>query len=551
MTWIADFGLAKSGDDGLTEPGDILGTLRFMAPNGSGARGTAAPTSTRWARPCTRCWRCRPAFESADRLQLIEQIGREEPRRPRAIDPAIPRNLETIVLKAMAKAASARYATAGEMAEDLRRFQAGESILARRAGPAERLWRWGRRNVLAASLAAAVLVTMTVGVVATAISAGREHRMRIQADIARKVAERSVIELREARSEESTFLRAIAADRERLARDAANHRTEDSLDALYAQHAAFQRKTGRKPDAIETALARRALNAGRPDRLLQAACDLADCLPRAEGGTEPGDLDAPEAGRVADLVVETLGQAILAGLRDEGYGLGYMLENHAHFRVIHQHPGFQSLLRTTTWADRHHGNGEALKFTQHQAHIESCALTADGKQALTVGADRTARLWDTAEGTPIFPPFEHPAALRGVAIAARGDLAAVGCNDGAVYLWSLKDGKPAGRLVGHAGPVHGVGWTPDGKKIVSVGADGKVRVWDAEKRTQQFCLEGHGSEIIDLAMIRDGRHAVTAGDDQTVRVWDIEAGRAVNGPLIGHRGRVWSVAAYPDARRTS
>ncbi len=88
----------------------------------------------------------------------------------------IPRDLETIVLKAMAKEPSARYASASAMSEDLRRFLAGEAIRARRTGPVEQLWRWSRRNPLAASLAAAVAVMGLVVVVGTMISARREAR---------------------------------------------------------------------------------------------------------------------------------------------------------------------------------------------------------------------------------------------------------------------------------------------------------------------------------------------------------------------------------------
>ena len=108
----------------------------------------------------------RPAFDSSDRLKLIEQIKTEEPARPRSLDGRIPRDLETIVLKAIEKDPEARYPTAEAMAEDLRRFLADEPIRARQVSAAERYWRWARRNPVIAVLGGvltALLVAVTIG----------------------------------------------------------------------------------------------------------------------------------------------------------------------------------------------------------------------------------------------------------------------------------------------------------------------------------------------------------------------------------------------------
>src|SRR5207248_10695662 len=86
-----------------------------------------------------------PAFEDTNRARLVERVQREEPVRPRKLDPKIPRDLETIVLKAMAKEPARRYQTAGELAEDLRRFLADRPVKARRSSAVERAWRWCRR----------------------------------------------------------------------------------------------------------------------------------------------------------------------------------------------------------------------------------------------------------------------------------------------------------------------------------------------------------------------------------------------------------------------
>jgi tetratricopeptide (TPR) repeat protein/serine/threonine protein kinase len=145
--WVTDFGLAKADEtDELTDPGDIVGTLCYMAPERF--RGEANARTDVYGLGITlyELLALRPAFAQAPRAQLIERVTQEEPRRPRKIDPRVPRDLETIVLKAMAKDSSDRYPKAQALADDLRQFLADRPIQARRTLWLERVWRWCRRN---------------------------------------------------------------------------------------------------------------------------------------------------------------------------------------------------------------------------------------------------------------------------------------------------------------------------------------------------------------------------------------------------------------------
>src|SRR5262249_53189100 len=150
--WITDFGLAKASDDGLTQTGDILGTIRYMAPERFRGEGDGRADVYALGLTLYELLTLRPAFDSPDRLQLIEQIKAEDPPRPRALDARIPRDLETIVLKAMAKDPQGRYPSADALGEDLRRFLADEPIRARRVGALERAWIWAKRRPAAAAL---------------------------------------------------------------------------------------------------------------------------------------------------------------------------------------------------------------------------------------------------------------------------------------------------------------------------------------------------------------------------------------------------------------
>lgn len=162
--WLADFGLARQ-DDGpaLTETGRFLGTLRYAAPerlNGhADARGDIYGLGTtlyEWAVG-------QPAFAGGDTARLTQQIASDEPAHPRRINSKIPRDLETVILKAMAKDPARRYQTASELADDLRRVVSFEPIRARRIGPLGRLRRWAGRNPVIAALLLSLILVMTSG----------------------------------------------------------------------------------------------------------------------------------------------------------------------------------------------------------------------------------------------------------------------------------------------------------------------------------------------------------------------------------------------------
>ncbi len=177
--WVTDFGLAKvEGSEGPTQTGDIVGTLRYMPPERFD--GWSDPRSDVYSLGVTlyELLTLRPAFEGPNRARLLEHVLHDPPAPPRAHDPNIPRDLETIVLKAMAKEPSDRYATAQALAEDLTRFLQDRTITARRAGAAERAWRWCRRNPLVAALAASVaalVLALAAGSTATALWLGRSR----------------------------------------------------------------------------------------------------------------------------------------------------------------------------------------------------------------------------------------------------------------------------------------------------------------------------------------------------------------------------------------
>ena len=236
--WVTDFGLAQvTGDAGLTITGEMLGTLRYASPEQVLARrGIVDHRSDVYSLGATlyELLTLHPPFDGRDRNELIRQIADDDPASPRALDPSIPVELETIVLKALRKEPADRYAAAQEMADDLQRFVDGRPILARRPTLSERLRTWSRRHpAIVASGMAALILLSAASLVSTVIvrreqaktlaeqkkaeaAFHREHQRAEEAEARFRLARRAVDELIRASEEELAHRPGMEGLRKRL-----------------------------------------------------------------------------------------------------------------------------------------------------------------------------------------------------------------------------------------------------------------------------------------------------------------------------------------------
>ena len=191
VVYVTDFGLARAlHAENVTQPGDLTGTLRYVPPERFAGQVGQAGDIYSLGLTLYELLALRPAFEDGDRSRLIRRITQEEPRQLRTVEPQVPRDLDTIVSKATAHDPKHRYASAAELADDLRCFLEDRPVQARRIGLAERLWRWSRRNPAVASLTVvsmllllAVAIVANVGYVRTrrALEGERRERARTEA----------------------------------------------------------------------------------------------------------------------------------------------------------------------------------------------------------------------------------------------------------------------------------------------------------------------------------------------------------------------------------
>ncbi len=573
---VADFGLAKltGSDSGLTHSNSVLGSPSYMAPEQAEGRSRdVGPAADVYALGTIlyESITGRPPFRGATVLETLALVKSAEPVPPSRLQPSVPRDLETVCLKCLAKSPPRRYATAEALAFDLRRFLEHAPILARRTGPAGRLWRWCRRTPGLAGLDAALpalLLPVAVVAPAAALRSRRDlylARMNNVAQAWDTSNVRQVVELLEPYRHDPWWLDqrrfewyywwrqahvargTLVGHRERIVAVCYSHDGATLATAAGSTVMLWDPANGTRGAVLEGHVQSVIALAFSPDdaTVASAGDDAFIMLWDRRTGSPKGKLTGHD-GRVAALEFSADGGTLVA----------------ARFDDVTQ------CFDLATGAPAPAVQGTAVRDDTIPAddHPPAVAL-APGGWAVGVGVkDGTVTLRRV-----VLPPLaggagrpgtgsEHPWAaeklrispvrstVRSLAFSHDGRYVAVGYENKTIVVRDLTTGRevcPA--LIGHDGTPWSLSFSPDAKLLVSGALDNSVILWELSRGRLRTRFRGHANQVQCVAFAPDGKTAASGASDYLVKLWDVSD----DGPrdvLEGHTMAVESVAFSPDGR---
>jgi eukaryotic-like serine/threonine-protein kinase len=470
----------------------------------------------------------RPPHVGATPLETLRQARDFDPPSPRSLSPNIPRDLATICQKCLTREPTRRYADGAALAEDLRRFLAGEPIAARPIGSLERTWKWARRRpgqataLSAMALAAAVLV---IG--------GTWYSIRLGEALEQTIVQRGLIEIQKTDINNQKNALAALVDRQR--------RDLFTLQLNQAE-ALLQRAPHQSRRLLEdTALC--------PPDLRDYAWGLMMRRASQERRTLLG-----HTGPISTAVAGPNGTLVTAAFDDHVYRWNTQLaktEPDTPPRAITVDTSDAALLVLAPDGGRlaaAGGDGSLRVYTLgqttavervlegHLGRIVAITFFSDGKWLATAGEEGELRLWDPAGVRIAAIEVAEPGAVLSLAASPIGGLLAIGLVDGRVKLVDA-NGVAAEREIPSAGGAALV-FARDGKTLYTSSlVDGRVTAWDLATLEKSATVELPGEVLRSFCISRSGRRMAVATAEQLLRVVDT-AGGAVVGEYRGHADRI-------------
>jgi WD40 repeat protein/serine/threonine protein kinase len=523
---IVDFGLAKHLDieSDRTVTGTIMGTPSYMAPEqASGQVRAVGPAADVYALGAIlyELLTGRPPFRGETMLETLEQVRTQEAVPPRRLQPKVPADLETICLKSLHRDVARRYAGAQDLADDLRRFLAGEPIRARPATRRERLAHWVKRRPVLASLLALTAFFLAVSLPSvTWLWQRAETKAQAEAQANEKLT------------------REISVGRIGLAQSelAANNvgRAEELLDGVPAALRGWEwHFLKRRRFGLPVALT------GHDGRVMSVAF-TSDGSRLVSAGFD-GSMkvyDPASAAVVLDIPAPNLPTSLFGlAVRPDGTQIatasGVLKGLSGHVKIWDLKTGRR-----------------LLTLRGHTSVVQSVAYSPDGLRLASASWDKTVKLWDTATGNDIATLRGHTESVACVAYSPDGRHIASASWDGTVKLWEAATRTEVRTLRGFKGGLFAVGFSPDGRHLAAGGFEGIIKLWDLTDGRELRMFEANFGVVLCLAYSGDGSRLAAGGMGKTVQVWDPATGKEMI-TLRGHTDLIGGVAFSKGGRLAS